>query len=190
MSGPDGMVPPRRFQGATLDNFQPQHPSQEAALAKVREWVEAAARGEDGPMLALVGKKGRGKSHLLWGARRALVERLVELESAGGPRPGWRPMARSWYDLAPRLERRAEGRADAWRHVKGVRCLMLDEVRPIQVGSQEAPDRDLTALTMHAYDGMVAMFVTTNKKLEEVVGEAAASRFVLHVVDGPNWRDR
>lgn len=179
------MTIPRRFERATFDNFQTRHPSQEVALGKAKEWVEAAvAEPQVGPMLALVGKKGRGKSHLLWAAHRALVERLAE------ERARWRPMARSWYDLAQRLERRAEGRAEAWSHVKGVRCLLLDEVRPIQVGSKEAPDRDLTGLVMHGYDNLVAMFVTTNRKLDEVVGEAAASRFTTIVVDGPNWRER
>lgn len=182
---------PRRFAGATFATFEKRSPSQRAAWEKALEWVEATLSGQ-GPMLALTGPKGVGKSHLLWAARAEVYRVLEERKAAedGRPHPEWPwPRARLWFDLAPMLERGAEGRADAWRMVKEAGCLMLDEVVPVQFGTREGIDPALRSMAMGAYANQAAMFVTTNRNLAEVMGEAGASRFVELLVEGPNGRE-
>lgn len=178
---------PRRFAGATFATFECRSQSQRAALGKAQEWVEAALSG-DGPMLAFEGPKGVGKSHLLWAARRALHDRIMglpELQRRDAPFP----VARLWFDLAPMLERGAEDRAGTWATVKAARALLLDEVVPIQAGTREGIDPTLRSIAMGAYANQAAALVTTNRNLEEVMGEAGASRFYVVRVEGPNGRE-
>ena len=83
------LIPPR-FEHATFATFDPHTDAQRAALDGVQEWVRRALR-EAGPMLALIGTQGVGKSHLLYAAVRDLLD------------SGCAIYARSWYRLADEL---------------------------------------------------------------------------------------
>src|SRR5687767_7566068 len=85
-------IPPR-FDHATFENFDKHTESQEAAAIAVQQWMMAAANG---PMLALIGKQGTGKSHLFYAAVKSLdaflSQRHIPL-----------PFVAPWYDLADAL---------------------------------------------------------------------------------------
>lgn len=145
-------------------------------------------------MLALVGKQGTGKSHLLYGAVRELY--------AGKPEDpkevvvsGWRgPYVAPWYRLADQL-RYGKGGNDTVKDAAGerqrlwdARVVMLDEVRP--TSGTNFDDTELAKFACHAYDNRVAVLLTSNvNPLSQVMGDAAASRFTTVVIDGPDWRN-
>lgn len=174
---------PARFVGATFDNYQPQTDSQTAAVPAVRQWVDLAVRGA-GPMLALIGEQGAGKSHLLYAAANALLAGRHKFYS------------RPWYRLADELRYGGESpfapgksmdapevRALLWKH----RIVLLDEVRA--TASTAFDDTELAKFACHAYDAEIAVLVTTNvTPLAAVMGPPAASRFMQFVIDGPDWR--
>ena len=178
------LVPPR-FQDASFDTFVPQTPSQKIALYAAREWIERAIK-KQGPMLALIGKQGAGKSHLLYAALRELLD-------AGAPGPVY---SRPWYRLADELryggpcvfspqhrDEPHEVRARLWKHP----IVLLDEVRA--TASTALDENELAKFACHAWDSRVAVLITTNvDPLSEVMGAAAASRFTQMVIDGPDHR--
>lgn len=175
-SQPFSHAPPR-FRHATFDNYRPRTESQRIAHDAVQEWVRAALRGE-GPMLALVGRQGTGKSHLLYAAAGALQVGLDR-----------RPYVRPWYQLGDQLRYGAgtaeahEVRATLWE----MPIVLLDEVRP--TSGTNFDDTELAKFACHAYDNQIAVLLTTNwNPLEEVMGGPAASRFAELVIDGPNGR--
>lgn len=178
----DALIP-ARFRQATFTSYQPTTESQKVALSAARTFCGKAAKGEP-VMLALVGKQGTGKSHLLYAAALALLTRNHKLYS------------RPWYRLADEL--RYGGRsAFTGEHplepsavrdqLWAQRIILLDEVRP--TASTAFDDTELAKFACHAYDGNLAVLITTNvSPLSDVMGPAAASRFTHVVIDGPDRR--
>lgn len=181
------MTPPR-FTDATFDGFEILTASQRSALSAVRGWIDAVRKGE-GPMLALIGVQGTGKSHLLYAALHELCRDL--------PRGTPMPYAAPWYRLVDELRwgravqteagsrelSAAQVRADLWSRP----VVMLDEVR--RTSSTEFDDTELVKFACHAYDSRRAVLVTTNwNPLEGVMGPAAASRFRQVVINAPDYR--
>lgn len=184
---------PKRFRAATADSYQPVTASQQAALRAVLEWLSLVSQGR-GPMLALIGKQGTGKSHLLYAAVRKILEGRPQDQKAV-IESGWvPPYSRAWYQLADEL-RYGDGRGDSHQRVQEVRrklwearIVLIDEVRPTSGTSFD--DTELAKFACHAYDNEIPVLLTTNvKPLENVMGDAAASRFRQVVIDGPDWRD-
>lgn len=178
------VIPPR-FRSASIDNYVPKTGGQIVARDAVQQWLELVADGE-GAMLALIGPTGRGKSHLLYAAANALLDRSL------------RCYARGWYKLADELR---YGGAVPWspkirmdaNEVRDLlftqRVVLLDEVRP--TAGTAFDDTELAKFACHAYDTMLPVMITTNVvDLETVMGPAAASRFTQLVIDGPDQRQQ
>jgi len=172
---------PARFRNASLGSYEPRHPSQERALRAVRRWVEIVQdpdRQGEGPMLALIGPQGTGKSHLLYGAAKLLV--------AGEPQVV--PYAAPWYRLADRLRAGFEEGAAVRDRLWGARVAMIDEVRP--TSGTNFDDTELAKYSCHAYDAIRPVMITTNvSPLDKVMGGPAASRFDVIKVEGPDYRE-
>jgi hypothetical protein len=171
-----------KFQATTLDAYEARTAKQSAALATVRAWLERAMKGEGG-MLALIGPQGVGKSHLLYGAGNALLDADCKL------------YGRAWYRLADELRyggkhpvtnrdiEPAGVRSALWSYP----IVLLDEVRA--TASTAFDDTEFAKFAAFAYDNKIAVVMTTNVwPLENVIGPAAASRFVQVGVDGPDRR--
>ena len=166
---------PKRFRDARFTNYTAETDTERMALKMAERWVAAVLRGE-GPMLALVGVQGTGKSHLLYSAAWAL--------HLGGRT--CRPFP--WYRLADEL-RYGRGMTEAHEirtALFGQRVLLLDEVRP--TANTAFDDTELAKLACHAYDQEIPVILTTNvSPLDAVLGPAAASRFTQLTLTG---RDR
>jgi hypothetical protein len=189
-------IPPR-FEGASFDTFRPKSGSQVAGITAVQEWVKNA-NTRIGPMLALVGKQGTGKSHLLYSAFRDLAEPIDKMDPKQRVQSRAQyPFCAPWYALADDLRYgrtiQTEGgtremsppeiRSRLWE----ARVVLLDEVRPTAGTQLDATE--LAKFACHAYDNRIAVLITTNfNPLAEVMGEAAASRFTQVVIDGPDHR--
>lgn len=178
---------PTRFHGATFVTYQAKTPSQQSALRAVQSWVGYAQKGQPA-MLALIGKQGTGKSHLLYAAVNFLLNTGLD---------GSALYVRPWYRLADELRygdgasaekdyaiaSAAQVRARLWEK----RVAFLDEVRA--TASTSFDDTELAKYACHAYDRSLAVMITTNvHPLSDVMGPAAASRFTQIVVDGPDAR--
>lgn len=172
---------PSRFRDVGFATFHPETDSQRTALTMVRAWTLDAKEGK-GPMLALVGAQGCGKSHLLYAAARLLVTAQVPV------------YVRPWYRLADAL--RYGGRSafapsvtldntavrdQLWEQ----RIVLLDELRP--TASTEFDYNELAKFACWAYDERIAVLLTANAALEQAMGTAAASRFTELTIAG---RDR
>jgi chromosomal replication initiation ATPase DnaA len=176
------LVPPR-FREATFASFEPATESQKVARIATRTFCDRASKGEP-TMLALIGKQGTGKSHLLYAAALALLTR------------NHRVYARPWYRLADELRyggksafttehthEPAQVREQLWAQP----IVLLDEVRP--TASTAFDDTELAKFACHAYDANLAVIITTNvNPLSDVMGPAAASRFTQVLIDGPDRR--
>lgn len=179
---------PRRFRAASFANFKPKTDSQRTALETVQGWCERVRR-EKGGMLALVGAQGTGKSHLLYAAARALAPWALG-------RTGL--YLRPWYLLADELRygrttggvypgRASAEPADVRGELWNSRVVLLDEVR--FTSGTAFDDTELAKFACYAWDRDLAVLLTTNvHPLENVLGPAAASRFVTVVIDGPDGR--
>lgn len=172
---------PKRFTAVRFENYAPETDSETRALRVVRRWVDLVAKGE-GPMLALIGPQGTGKSHLLYAAAWTLHELQV------------RAWCCSWYKLADELRYGGparygslamdshEHRSLLWRQP----VILLDEVRP--TAGTAFDDTELAKLACHCYDQQLPILLTTNvNPLAEVLGPPAASRFTQEMLTG---RDR
>lgn len=167
---------PKRFQEARFATYQAETDSERMALKMTQRWVAAVLEKRDGPMLALVGVQGTGKSHLLYAAAWALYD--------GGrtcrPHP--------WYRLADEM-RYGRGTVEAHEvrtNLFKQTIILLDEVRP--TANTAFDDTELAKLACHAYDHKIPVILTTNvSPLEAVLGPAAASRFTQLTLVG---RDR
>lgn len=178
-------IVPARFTLASFANYEPANASQKMALRTAARWVECA-RAREGPMLALIGLTGTGKSHLLYAAVNALL----------GPHYPIGCYARPWYRLADELRyggkspfapktalEAFEVRALLWEQ----RVVLLDEVRP--TASTAFDDTELAKFACWAYDARLAVFITSNvSPLADVMGPPAASRFSQVIVEGPDRR--
>jgi chromosomal replication initiation ATPase DnaA len=172
---------PKRFAHVTLETYLTETDSERYALRAVRRWVELVLAG-DGPMLALIGPQGTGKSHLLYGAYWAL--------DASHRRPS--PF--SWYRLADELRyggtnpyNRAHLEAFEVRdRLWGAQVMLIDEVRP--TANTNFDDTELAKVACHCYDAEIPVLITSNvSPLSDVLGGPAASRFTQVIVTG---RDR
>lgn len=187
-------IPPR-FQRATFDNFRTHTASQKAAKDAVAAWIRAIPQG---PMLALIGATGTGKSHLFYSAARFLIAELDAMDPK--MRTATRrtyPLVVPWYSLADELRygrtvqteggSRSQDAHEVREQLWGRQVVMLDEVR--KTSGSEFDDTELAKFACHAYDNQVAVLVTTNwSPLSDVMGPAAASRFAQVVIDGPDGR--
>lgn len=186
---------PKRFAHATFDNYETHTASQRHARDAVQAWL---ANLENGPMLALIGLQGTGKSHLLYSATRQLCAACDAMDpKERAQRRIVYPFAAPWYTLADSLRygdsiqtegggRQRDGhevRAALW----GRSVVLLDEVR--RTSGTEFDDSELAKFACHAYDNRIAVLITTNvSPLEQVMGPAAASRFAQVTVVGPDAR--
>ena len=183
VSPPSPLAPlvPKRFLGARFSTYKAETQTEQRALRAVVRWVELVVGGS-GPMLALIGPQGTGKSHLLYAAAWALHEAKRHMQ------------CRSWYRLAdeirygglnPYTQRPLEA-SEVRIHVWEAPVLLLDEVRP--TANTAFDDTELAKLACHFYDQERPLLLTTNvSPLEAVLGAPAASRFSQIVITG---RDR
>lgn len=178
-----GWYIPKRHEQDTLENFIPHTPSQKAALAATREWVESVRAGEGGA-LALTGGVGTGKSHLLYAAIRAL--NLAGVHAAAG----------GWYDIADLFRQAKYGHEDDVTEARvkkgrilGASALGIDEIRP--TSGTDYDTTELSQLMTRAYREKQGVMVTSNhadEKLAKIIGLAAASRLAQVKVVGPDLR--
>jgi chromosomal replication initiation ATPase DnaA len=190
-------VIPARFCDVSIDTYEPRSLSQRSAKLAVVAWLEAVAAGK-GPMLALVGSQGTGKSHLLYAAARSISANIDAMDpKARAMSKATHPFVAPWYSLADQLryglaiQTEAGSRHREAHEVRGQlwgrAVVLLDEVRPTSATGFD--DSELAKFACHAYDNRVAVLVTTNvNPLEQVMGPAAASRFREVVVEGPDAR--
>jgi energy-coupling factor transporter ATP-binding protein EcfA2 len=187
------MSVPVRFKAVTFDSYEPKTHSQAQALRAVQDWIAAI---HTGPLLALVGKQGTGKTHLLYSA----LARLLEVWAVCDPKTrGAQPFVAPWYKLSDELRfgrtdltdsgsrqlTAGEVRARLWER----RVVLLDEVRP--TSWTHFDDTELAKFACHAYDNRIAVLITTNwNPLAGVMGDAAASRFASVIIDGPDARQQ
>lgn len=174
---------PERYRASAFSTFRAVTDAQKAAKQAVRQWAVDAKDGK-GPMLAIVGEQGCGKSHLLYAALRSLITVNVPV------------YARPWYTLAdemryggrspfaPTLALEAyEVRAMLWQQ----RIVLLDEVRA--TASTDFDNTELAKFACRAYDALVAVLLTTNvNPLSNAMGKPAESRFTQVVIEGPDQR--
>lgn len=176
-------VVPGRFAAASFATFEPATRSQAIARDAVLQWLELVRAGES-PMLALIGKQGAGKSHLLYAVANALLD------------GGMRCYARPWYKLAdelryggvvpwaPKLRMEAH---EVRELLVAQRVVLIDEVRP--TAGTAFDDTELAKFACHAYDALVPVLITSNvSPLADVMGPPAASRFTQVIIDGPDRR--
>lgn len=175
-----------KFAGATFATYlpDPAAPSQSAALEAVKQFCRKVHKGDDAPLLALIGSTGTGKSHLLYAAAKALHD------------AGRRVFTRPWYLLADQMRYGGPSlfnpqvqldphqlRASLMKEP----LVMLDEVRP--TAGTDFDDTELAKIVCHAWDNGRAMLITTNvSPLAAVLGPAIASRFTQVTINGPDGR--
>jgi chromosomal replication initiation ATPase DnaA len=179
------LLVPGRFVDVTFDSYVTHTYSQQVALAAVAGWTQRVAAGK-GPMLALLGTTGAGKSHLLYAALRALLGKRV------------RCYARPWYLLADELRYGGPSVFAPQLHdepyevrtrLRRESIIFIDEVCP--TAGTAFDDTELAKLACHCYDQRRALLITTNvSPLADVMGPAAASRFTQIVVEGPDHRQQ
>lgn len=172
---------PKRFLDVRFETYKAETPSEEIALRAAQRWVDLVVLGE-GPMLALIGPQGTGKSHLLYAAAWALYAKAK------------RAWCASWYQLADELRYGGKARYGD-RPLEAHECrtllwgqpvILLDEIRP--TANTAFDDTELAKLACHCYDQVRPVLITTNvSPLADVLGPAAASRFTQLTLTG---RDR
>lgn len=187
-------IPPR-FNDARFDTYRTTSESQAVATKAVKSWIQQLRWG---PMLALIGVQGTGKSHLLYSAVKAIDAAITEMDVRD--RVGVElPYVAPWYALADQLRygqtivteagsrfiEPQEVRAKLWDR----KIVLLDEVRATSGTSFD--DTELAKFACHAYDNRIAVLITTNvNPLSQVIGDAAASRFTQIVIEGPDARQQ
>lgn len=165
---------PERYRDARWSTWEPKCDAIETARKAVELWVRAVAEGKH-VMLALVGPKGTGKSHMLACAAHQLYEEH-------GIRAGFF----EWFVVADQL-RDIETAAKVRERLREARPLILDECRPTSNTDFDAIE--LAKLTMYAYSHLQSVLLATNwASLEELMGEPAADRYTIVPVIGPSAR--
>ncbi|MBC7291949.1 MAG: cell division protein ZapE [Actinotalea sp.] len=189
-----GFVPPRHFHEASFDSYRPdpEHPSQERALTRVRQVAEELAtprrrgwfgrRASTPAAIYLDGGFGVGKTHLLAALARAV-----------GPEHAAYGTFVEYTHLVGAL-----GFAPTVRALSHRRLVCIDEFELDDPGDTVLMSRLLRELADHG----VALAATSNT-LPESLGEgrfaaedflreiqALASRFEVLRVDGPDYRHR
>lgn len=159
---------PARYRSAVAD-----HPQVEAWVRSVASAAVAPSKGarrqvRTGPSLLLVGTTGTGKTHLAYGALRALV----------GAEVGVRWHATTSADLYAHLRPRPG--TDTERELRAVsRCplLILDDLGAAK--TSEWTEEITYRLVNHRYEQLLPTLITTNlpiRDLRAAVGDRVASR--------------
>lgn len=192
----EGLVPPPRFRRVSFDSFRPQHPTQAAALAGVRAFVEDAERGIRGRRgrgwpwmhraagrgLYLDGGFGVGKTHLL-----AAAYFHADLDAK---------LYLSFQELVYLIGVLGMGRASG--ELGGARLLLVDEFE------LDDPGNTLIVKTfLNSLADAGGYVVTTSNTPPEAQGrgrfnaedfrreiQSLADRFNVVSMDGPDYRHR
>ena len=165
---------PERYRDARWSTWEPKCDAIETARKAVELWVRTVAEGKH-VMLALVGPKGTGKSHMLACAAHQLYE---EHRIRAG--------FFEWFLVADQL-RDIDTAAKVRERLREARPLILDECRPTSNTDFDAIE--LAKITMYAYSHMQSVLIATNwASLEELMGEPAADRYTIVPVIGPSAR--
>jgi hypothetical protein len=175
---------PERFRDVELDEYEAETDSERLALQAAGKFAQLAAAGR-GPMLALVGTTGVGKSHLLWGVAHRLVQQALPY------------YGRPWYLLADELRYGGPhplGAGAAVEEPQVCRDVLWNSRRVVLIDEADHTsgtdfDRiELKKFLHHAWDRRMAVMLTSPvNPLADLVGPQAASRFSEIVVQG---RDR
>ena len=170
------LVPPSRFDGARLDSYRPQTPSQETArdrarafvrLVRVREqrpsWLRFLPRRDDGLRggLYLLGPVGTGKTHLLASVYHALT----------APTDGSPPVAAAFTHSSALFRAQETPDAYAARVAQTARVLCLDEV---EIDDPAAEVRLIGVLRALREAG-VALMASSNAEPERFVSASFGS---------------
>src|SRR5690606_32770860 len=135
--------------------------------------------------LALVGKRGCGKSHLMYAAIRAANERGIHAAAYGwGELADVLRAAKFSHDTEEYTE--AKARRDRFYAAKAIG---VDEIRP--TSGSEFDGTELAQIMTRAYRNRQAVIVTSNfadRKLAAIIGLAAEGRLTQLVVEGPDMR--
>ena len=201
----EGLVPPPRFEEATLASYDPQHPTQAEAEARVADFVDAALASQrpsqgwrrwvpfadgsaapEGRGLYLDGGFGVGKTHLLAAAWHAAAERHAEADL----------LYLSFQELVHLIG--VLGRPAATERLAGKRLICIDEFELDDPGNTLIVKTFLAAVFERG--GAV---VTTSNTPPEAQGrgrfnasdfareiQSIAKRFEIQEVGGPDYRHR
>jgi DNA replication protein DnaC len=183
---------PQRYEGATVENYEPATPSQFGALQRCREWLAGYRPKREG--MLLVGPTGTGKTHLVTGIIRELTSRRVKC---------WFVRSRDLLEGLRSRARRNETADDdltaSQYRLRLIRVpvLVLDELAALATPWQREVMSDVLE---SRYNARATTLVTSNMtpdEAEDLFGEAGrrvTSRLIemapLVVVFGEDYRQR
>lgn len=171
---------PEKFSGK---EFKRDDPAQQDTLGACRQWLRGFKR-EPLPAVALHGRAGRGKSHLL----SLMIETLIKTYGVDAI---YRSAQEMFDELRAGID--THNFDYRWERVQNVKVLALDD---LGAGTMSAWERDqLAALVDHRYAKELVLLVATNippAGWEDKFGERTASRLkgmtLAFKLEGPDRR--